>query len=409
MIVGRGVSHIPAGVIGYYCDVIAHFVLVGITKKRIERLTHRNVWRPTVSGVNAIRIEELRIRIVHGISAVEPDNIDPSIRSDCKSAEPMPLVRIHRIVVDPDGRAKALPSVSASNKHHVRAVIRSSRLDTSQHINVIVRARPGPIDRQEYLPGQSGRIDYVARTDTAPQIDSGALIEDRDHGAVPRGGRPNTPNLACIEIHSAQEQIAGGVDIERSPRGRMRNVYWVEPTNAAIGRSRELSAAIIISACTPRLILKAVPGAIRVVDREPFFVASVSRRDVRPSLAAVNRTPHVIEERLQQAEIKKLAGAIRTEYRIAAEHIVFQNAGKRPGRSSVSGVARAALSEVRVHVIKLTPPNRHLHSVRRIDTDRRLVSGVADNVLSAGIHIDLIADEISELRNHPGRSLYRPQ
>ena len=46
-------------------------------------------------------------------------------------------------------------------------------------------------------------------------------------------------------------------------------------------------------------------GAAGIVDREPFFIAAISRRNVRPSLSAIERAPHVVKERLQQAEIEE--------------------------------------------------------------------------------------------------------
>ena len=79
----------------------------------------------------------------------------------------------------------------------------------------------------------------------------------------------------------------------------MRNIDWIEPANAAIRRAGELSSAIIITGRTPILILKAVAAAIRVVDGKPLFVAAIGRRNVRPSLAAIDRAPHIVEERLQ--------------------------------------------------------------------------------------------------------------
>jgi hypothetical protein len=152
VIVGRGVSDISTSVVGHDRDVIAHFVLVGVTEKRIERLTHGNVWCPSVATVGAVGIEELRIRIVRGISAIEPHDIDPPIRRDRKRAEPMPFGLVHRVIIDPDWGAKTQTAIRASNKHDVSATARACRLDTRQHINVTVCARAGTIDREEDLP-----------------------------------------------------------------------------------------------------------------------------------------------------------------------------------------------------------------------------------------------------------------
>lgn len=90
----------------------------------------------------------------------------------------------------------------------------------------------------------------------------------------------------------------------------MGNDDRVEPANAAICRPRKLSAAIIVTAGAPGLILKTVSAAIGVIDGEPLLIATVSGRNVRPGLPAVERTPHVVEESLEQAEVEKLANAV---------------------------------------------------------------------------------------------------
>ncbi len=81
MIKGGSVGYVCSGVVGDDGNVIAHFVLIWVPEKWIERLTYGDVCRPGIACVGAIRIEQLRIRIVCGISGVEPDNIDASIRS----------------------------------------------------------------------------------------------------------------------------------------------------------------------------------------------------------------------------------------------------------------------------------------------------------------------------------------
>ncbi len=44
MVIGSAVGHVPSGVIGYNSDVVAHLVLVRVTKEWIERLTHCHIW-----------------------------------------------------------------------------------------------------------------------------------------------------------------------------------------------------------------------------------------------------------------------------------------------------------------------------------------------------------------------------
>ena len=96
---GGGVRDIASGIVRNDCDVIAHLVLVRITEERIERDAYRDIGRPGIACIGAIRIEQLRIGVVGGVSRVQPDGIESSIRRDGKRAEPMPFVLIDRIVV----------------------------------------------------------------------------------------------------------------------------------------------------------------------------------------------------------------------------------------------------------------------------------------------------------------------
>ena len=111
----------------------------------------------------------------------------------------------------------------------------------------------------------------------------------------------------------------------------------------------------------------------------------VGRRDVGPGLAAVERAPHVVKKCLQQTEIEKLAGVVGDEHRVAPENVVLENAGEGPGRAAVAGVGPAGLAKVGRDAVELPPADRHLVVVGRIDADRRLVSGVAGDVLTVRI------------------------
>jgi len=139
----------------------------------------------------------------------------------------MPFGLIHRIIIDPTGRGEGLAAIAAPNKHDIRTVACAEGSDTSQHIDIVVRAGAGTIKRQEDLASQSRRIDQVSSTYITAKIDCCALIESRNNRAIFGAGRPNAPNLACVEIHSGQEKVAVRVDIERSPSGRVRNVNWI--------------------------------------------------------------------------------------------------------------------------------------------------------------------------------------
>ena len=78
--VERGrIRHVAPGVVGHDRNVIAHLVLIRITEERIERIAHRDVGRPRIAPVRAVRIEELRVGVVRGVSRVQPNGIDASI------------------------------------------------------------------------------------------------------------------------------------------------------------------------------------------------------------------------------------------------------------------------------------------------------------------------------------------
>lgn len=161
-------------------------------------MTDGNVWRPGVAAIGAIRIKQLRIGIVRGTSAIEPNDIDPSIWSHRKSAKPMPFILIHRIVIDSNRTGKTLAAIGASNKHNISAVIRRGRSDTCEHIDVIICARARSIDCQEDLAGKSDGIDCVIGTDETAKINGSNLVERRRDRAVLCRNRANARNLAAV-------------------------------------------------------------------------------------------------------------------------------------------------------------------------------------------------------------------
>ena len=76
------VRYVTASFIGNHCNVIADLVLIRITEERIERVAHRNIGRPRIASVRAIRIEELRVGVVRGVARVQPNGINASIGRD---------------------------------------------------------------------------------------------------------------------------------------------------------------------------------------------------------------------------------------------------------------------------------------------------------------------------------------
>ena len=140
------------------------------------------------------------------------------------------------------------------------------------------------------------------------------------------------------------------------PIGEVGNVDWIHPGDPAVGGPAELSAAVIIpvvlqnwywNPCPVPLVLSMVnhclsppvAGPRRVQDWPPF-----------------ERAPHVVKECLQKAEIEKTPCVIGVQHRVAAEDVVFQNAGERPGRAAIGCVSIAGLPEVGVTLLNCLQP-----------------------------------------------------
>src|SRR5207244_2602813 len=103
------------------------------------------------------------------------------------------------------------------------------------------------------------------------------------------------------------------------------------------------------------------------------------------------------------AVVKEPPGFIRVQHRVAAEHARLQDTRKRPGHAAISGIAPAALPEIGRVGVKLSPADGHSAGVGWIHCDRRLVRGVAYDVLMARIDVRLVADEAAIWRDHSGR------
>ena len=151
-VVGSRICHVAAGVIGYDGDVITYLVLVRIAFEWSKRIAHCHIGRPGDAAIGAVGVEQLRVGVIGCVPCIKPHTVDASIRRDRKRAEPMPLVRIDWIVVNPLWPAKALAAVGAAGKHHVRSAT-AERLHAGQHVNVVVSRAAGAVYCQEALPG----------------------------------------------------------------------------------------------------------------------------------------------------------------------------------------------------------------------------------------------------------------
>jgi len=143
-----------------------------------------------------------------------------------------------------------------------------------------------------------------------------------------------------------------------------------------------------------------VTGAVGVVDREPLLVPACGRSEICESVATIERAPHIIEKRLEKAEIEKTAGIIATQDRVAAEDVVFENAGERPGHTPIGGVSIAALPEVGSNAVELSPTDHDPVVICWVDRDGTLISRVAHNVLAVAVNINLSTRERTFLRDH---------
>src|SRR5204863_917216 len=140
---------------------------------------------------------------------------------------------------------------------------------------------------------------------------------------------------------------------------------------------------VIVAGGAPALVLKSVTGAGRVVDRKPLLVASGRRPKVREHVAAVERAPDVVKECLEKAEIEKTPRIIADQDRVAAEDVILEHAWEGPGGAAIAGVSIAALTEVGSNAVELPPTDYHPVVIGWVYGDRRLVRGVADDVLAA--------------------------
>ena len=98
---------------------------------------------------------------------------------------------------------------------------------------------------------------------------------------------------------SADKEIAVRVHVESSESvGLVRNNNRSMPGDPAVSRALELTDCRCRCMCLrPRLILKAVPRSVRLIDGKPLLIASTGVAvglKLCPGLAAVGRPVHVL-------------------------------------------------------------------------------------------------------------------
>ena len=311
-IVGGRVCHVPAGVIRHNCDVIAYFILDRIAFERGKCIAHRHIGRPRNTAIGAVGVKQLRVGVVSRVARIEPNRIDPSIRRHSKRAEPVPLIRIHWIVVDPLRRTKALATVGAAGEHHVCSAA-AERLHTCQHINIVVRGATRTINCQEALSSKPAGVNRAAKNQAAAQIHLRALIKRWCDARVLRISGANAPERAGKVACAANKDVAIAGYIECSKHGRIRDKDGTHPSDPAIGGAAELSPAPIVAARAPGLVLETMPCSVGGIYCEPLLIAPgyITKGQARPSLATVCRAPHVVIKGLPQTEVEKSPCLIR--------------------------------------------------------------------------------------------------
>ena len=67
-VVGSRVGDVSSSVIGHNGDVVAYFLLNRPAFQRVKGIADRYVGRPGNTTIGAVRVEELRVDIIRGIS-----------------------------------------------------------------------------------------------------------------------------------------------------------------------------------------------------------------------------------------------------------------------------------------------------------------------------------------------------
>ena len=125
---------------------------------RIKHIADGDVGCPCQAAIRAPGIKKLGIDVVPTVARIVPDDIDASIRRDCKRAKPVPIVLRVGIVVDPNRRAKGLAIVSAAREHDIGCAS-SGGQHAGKHIDVVVCRAAGTVDCDKSLPTKAYSID----------------------------------------------------------------------------------------------------------------------------------------------------------------------------------------------------------------------------------------------------------
>src|SRR5439155_6949332 len=205
--------------------------------KLLRGIADGYVGRPCNIAIGAVRVEELRVDIVRGISRIQPHRINPAVGCDSDGSEPMPFATIDWIIIDSHRSAEALAAIGAAREHHVRS---AARTDAGYHVNVVIGSAARPIDSKEDLSGEPAGIDRAAKNQAAAHVNCGDLVKSWRDTRVLCVARPNAPKTAA-GIPATDKKVAIARHIERSPLRRIGNADRSLPRCSAISRTTESS------------------------------------------------------------------------------------------------------------------------------------------------------------------------
>jgi len=120
----------------------------------------------------------------------------------------VPFAVIDWIIVDPVRGAEGYSTIGAPNEHDVNSRAEPSRLQASEHVNVVVGTHARTIHRYEKLPIQSDWIDQVTADNASAHTNLGDLVKRRRNCRVLRIGGTEAQKRAGKVGRAADEEIA---------------------------------------------------------------------------------------------------------------------------------------------------------------------------------------------------------
>src|SRR4051794_13658162 len=125
--------------------------------------------------------------MIGGVARIEPDNIDATVRRHRERSEPVPFLRVYRVIIDPAWQTEIYSTIRAPHKHDVGSGVKAGAVHAGQHVDIVVGA--GAVHREINLADKAGGIDQRTNVaERATDIDGGDLIESRSDGRILRVG-----------------------------------------------------------------------------------------------------------------------------------------------------------------------------------------------------------------------------